>query len=300
MKSIKPLSIQPIPYQGSKRLLAPRICQLIPDGVETLYEPFAGSAAITIYAATYGQAERFVIGDSFGVLIDLWEMIIERPTELSKRYSEVWHAQLDNPRHFNEVRAAYNDKADPIQLLYLVARCVKNAVRFSKHGHFTQSADKRRTGMKPDKLTRTVHAVSRLLKGRVKLYKGDFDACIRDARPSDFIYMDPPYQGTSYGPDQRYAAQLECETLIEALHRLGKRSVPYILSYDGRTGYKTYGDPLPNSVKAHLLEISAGRSSQATLNGSAAETVESLYVSHGLELFDMDVPQHPQQEHLFA
>ena len=300
MKSIKPLSIQPIPYQGSKRSLAPRICQLIPQGVETFYEPFAGSAAITIYAATHGQAERFVIGDSFGVLIDLWELIIDKPTELSERYSEVWHAQLDNPHHFNEVRAAYNEEADPVQLLYLVARCVKNAVRFNKQGHFTQSADKRRTGMKPDKVTRTVHAVSKLLKGRVELYRGDFEACISDAHPSDFIYMDPPYQGTSYGPDKRYAAQLERETLIEALHRLDARNVPYVLSYDGRTGDKTYGEPLPSTIDAHLLEIPAGRSSQATLNGSAAETVESLYVSRDLEVFDMRIPQRPQQERLFA
>jgi len=297
---MKPLSIQPIPYQGSKRSLAPRICQLIPKGVQTLYEPFAGSAAITIYAATHGQAERFVIGDSFGVLIDLWEMIIERPTELSERYSEVWQEQFDNPYHFNEVRAAYNDEADPVQLLYLVARCVKNAVRFNKRGHFTQSADKRRTGMKPDKVTRTVHAVSKLLKGRVELYRGDFESCISNAQSSDFIYMDPPYQGTSYGPDKRYAAQLERETLIEALHRLDTRHIPYVLSYDGRTGDKTYGEPLPSTVNAHLLEIPAGRSSQATLNGSAAETVESLYVSRDLEVFDMGIPQHPEQERLFA
>ncbi|MCC5968258.1 MAG: DNA adenine methylase [Wenzhouxiangella sp.] len=297
---MNPLSIQPIPYQGSKRSLAPRICQLIPKGIETFYEPFAGSAAITIYAATHNQAEKFVIGDSFGILVDLWEMIIERPGELSERYSEIWQAQHGNPHHFNEVRSAYNNQADPVQLLYLVARCVKNAVRFNKHGHFTQSADKRRTGMKPDKVERTVHTVSKLLKGRVELYKGDFEACINNARPSDFIYMDPPYQGTSSGPDKRYAAQLERDTLIEALHRLDTRNVPYVLSYDGRTGDKVYGDPLPKSVNAHLLEIPAGRSSQATLNGGDALTVESLYVSHGLEIFDMTVPREEQQIRLFA
>lgn len=300
MTHMKPLSIQPIPYQGSKRSLAPRICQLIPDGIGTLYEPFAGSAAITIYAATQGKAENFVIGDSFGVLIDLWEMIIDSPTELSERYSELWHGQLNNPHHFNEVRASYNQEADPVQLLYLVARCVKNAVRFNKHGHFTQSADKRRTGMKPDKVTRTVHAVSKLLQGRVQLYKGDFTACVRDALPSDFVYMDPPYQGTSVGPDKRYAAQLGRDTLIDALHDLDSRGVPYVLSYDGRTGDKVYGDPLPESVKATMLEITAGRSSQATLNGSDATTVESLYVSQGLALFDMNIPAREESKRLFA
>lgn len=298
---MKPLLIQPIPYQGSKRSLASRICQLVPKGVGTLYEPFAGSAATTIYAATHDLAEDFVIGDSFAVLVDLWKMIIECPTELSEQYSEIWHQQFETgAHHFNDIRASYNENADPVQLLYLVARCVKNAVRFNKHGHFTQSADKRRTGMKPDRVTRTVHAVSKLLKGRVQLFKGDFEACISEAQPTDFVYMDPPYQGTTYGPDKRYASQLCRDTLIEALHGLDARSVPYVLSYDGRTGDKTYGDPLPDSVKAHMLEICAGRSSQATLNGSAAVTVESLYVSHGLELFDMDIPAQQEQKRLFA
>jgi len=136
--------------------------------------------------------------------------------------------------------------------------------------------------MKPDRLMRTTHAVSNLLKGRVRLFRGDFKACIRDATPDDLVYMDPPYQGTSHGPDKRYAAQIERETLIEALHDLDGRGVPYMLSYDGRTGDKTYGDPLPTSVRAHRMEVDAGRSSQATLNGKDSMTIESLYVSYGL------------------
>lgn len=300
MKNMKPLSIQPIPYQGSKRSLAPRICQLIPEGIQTLYEPFAGSAAITIYAASHDLAEEFVIGDSFAVLMDLWSLIIESPTELAERYSEIWHGQFDDEHHFNEVRAAYNETPDPAQLLYLVARCVKNAVRFNKHGHFTQSADKRRRGMKPDRVTRTVHAVSKLLKGRTRLFIGDFSECAKPARQGDLIYMDPPYQGTTYGPDKRYAFQLCRNKLIETLHDFDDRKVPYVLSYDGRTGEKTYGEPLPDSVQAHLLEISAGRSSQATLMGRDDVTVESLYVSHGLDLADMHEEKEVEQERLFA
>ena len=36
-----------IPYQGSKRLLGPMIASLFDADDETLYEPFAGSAAIS-------------------------------------------------------------------------------------------------------------------------------------------------------------------------------------------------------------------------------------------------------------
>lgn len=244
-----------------------------------------------MFAATHNLAEEFVIGDSFPVLVDLWEMIIERPAELSEKYSQIWHEQFEGgTHHFNDVRASFNESADPVQFLYLVARCVKNAVRFNKHGHFTQSVDKRRTGMKPERVTRIAKKVSELLQGRTRLFRGDFAGCIAPAKSADFVYLDPPYQGTTYGRDKRYASQLEREDLIAVLSDLDRRSVSYVLSYDGRMGEKTYGDPLPATIMANRLEINAGRSSQATLSGGDAITVESLYVSHGLKLFEMGSP----------
>lgn len=297
-----PLSIQPIPYQGSKRALAPRICSLFPQNVETLYEPFAGSAAITLYAATHGLADRFVIGDSYAPLIDLWELIINDPEKLSDRYSSVWSAQFDiGIDHFNQVRSEFNQSKDPVLLLYLVARCVKNAVRFNRHGNFTQSVDKRRTGMQPDRVTRTVHAVSRLLKGKVTLFKGDFKECCTNATLGDLIYMDPPYQGTTYGRDKRYASGLDRETLFEALRDFDVRAVPYVLSYDGQHGDKTYGEPLPSYVMADHLSIHAGRSSQATLSGRSDTTIESVYVSRSLKASEANIfHARPAQEDLFA
>ncbi len=298
----KPLSLQPLPYQGSKRALAPRICSLFPNAVQTLYEPFAGSAAVTLYAAKHGLAERFVIGDISAPLIALWRLIIEEPGELSDRYSELWHAQFNvGAGHFNEVRAAFNENNDPVMFLYLVARCVKNAVRFNKNGHFTQSADKRRTGMQPDRVTRTVHAVSKLLKGRVLLFQGDFRDCVTSATSLDLIYMDPPYQGTTYGTDKRYAAGLERERLIDGLHHFNAQHIPYILSYDGQTGEKTYGEPLPASINADHLALHAGRSSQSTISGGTAETIESLYASRMLRSEKIDIYRpHSVQKTLFA
>lgn len=296
-----PLSIQPIPYQGSKRALAPRICSLFPERMTTLYEPFAGSAAVTLFAATHELADSFVIGDTYEPLVNLWALIIENPSELAERYSAVWHGQFDAPTHFNDRRTEFNETRDPVLLLYLVARCVKNAVRFNRHGHFTQSADKRRTGMKPDRVTRTAHAVSRLLKGRTSLFHGDFRDCAKAAGTGDLVYMDPPYQGTTYGSDKRYAAGLERERLIEALYDFDARSVPYILSYDGQMGEKTYGDPLPDTIDADHLAIHAGRSSQATISGRDDETIESLYVSRSLNAGDANIYKPREiQERLFA
>lgn len=302
---MQPLKLQPIPYQGSKRQLAPRISVLFPNQVDTLYEPFAGSAAVTLFAANHKLARHFVIGDVFPELVDLWGLIIDAPNQVAGRYRAIWEAQFkDGITHFNMMRSEYNANKDPVILLYLIARCVKNAVRFNRHGSFTQSADKRRTGVHPDKLENTIRTVSSLLKGRTTLFRGDFKDCIVNARPSDLVYMDPPYQGTTYGTDKRYVAQLEREHLIESLEWLNLHRVPFILSYDGTTGDKVYADPLPASLGAVHLQIHAGRSSQATLAGRKEDTIESLYVSGLLADSHDNLPDYSQpvrlQERLFA
>jgi DNA adenine methylase len=280
---MKPLSLQPIPYQGSKRALAPRICAHFPRGIRTLYEPFAGSAAVTLYAAQYGLAEHFVIGEVCPALAALWRLIIEEPAHIAAGYRALWEEQFAfGPGHFNAVRDRYNAERDAASLLYLIARCVKNAVRFSQTGDFTQSADKRRNGKHPDRFAAAAQRASELLKGKIHVYCGDFAACIAAAGSGDLVYLDPPYQGTTYGADKRYAAQLPRERLVACLADLNRKGVAFILSYDGTTGSKVHGVPLPESLKLSRFPVGGGRSTQATLLGRNERTSESLYLCEGL------------------
>jgi len=269
----------PLPYQGSKRKLAPMIGRYLPKGVSTWYEPFAGSIAMTIYAASRGVADNYVISDSLVSISTLWEKIIETPKTVAEQYSDIWHGQTEGDfEYFNGVRKRYNEHRDPVDLLYLTCRCVKNAVRFNKNGDFTQSADKRRRGMRPEKMASAVSQVSALLKGRTEVRHGDWVEATEDAAERDYVYLDPPYLGTSEGRDKRYANQLSREALITGLEKLIHRNVPFSLSYDGMTGGKEYGPPLPSSLGMSRLLLHAGISSQATLVGRREETVESLYI----------------------
>lgn len=273
----------PIPYQGSKRSLAPMIGRYIPRGVATFYEPFAGSAAMTIFAAHHRLAERFVVADSLEPMVDLLRSIVEEPDRTAARYREVWEGQRPGELgYFNAVRDRYNSGRDPVDLLYLICRCVKNAIRFNGGGRFTQSVDKRRLGMQPDKMRGAITGVSAILRGRTEFRVGDWKETAADAGPGDFVYMDPPYLGTSIGRDKRYHQQLTQEQLCEGLEGLIARGVPFALSYDGMTGGREYGPPLPDSLGLTRLLLHAGKSSQATLSGRDEETVESLYVTPGL------------------
>ena len=63
------------------------------------------------------------------------------------------------------------------------------------------------------------------------------------------------------------------------METLNARDISYLVSYDGRTGDKVHGRRLPNTLQLHLVELEAGRSSQATLLGRDEITIESLYLS---------------------
>jgi DNA adenine methylase len=289
----------PIPYQGSKRKLAGRILLAARSRrFETLYEPFAGSAAFTLATSSMGRADRFVLGDSLDPLIAIWDKVVAEPAQLTHQYEEIWRAQLTEGgrEHFNRVRSEFNAEPDAARLLYLLVRCVKNAPRFSRVG-FSQSADHRRKGMNPQKMGRQIAGAHVLLTGRTTTFAGDAEECLRNAGPRDLVYMDPPWQGTTEGPDKRYHQGFERARLEALLDDLNRRDVPWLLSYDGRSGERTYGEPLPDHLWGDRHDLHAGRSSQSTLAGRAEETVESLYVSAGLstapESDPMPSPFHP-------
>lgn len=251
--------------------------------IETLYEPFVGSGAITLANAVEGRANRYVIGDKLDSLAELWKMIVNTPDTLAEEYSILWNEQLSDPaEYFNKVRSQFNSTKSPSKLLYLIARCVKNAIRFNNTGDFNQGADHRRLGLKPEKVYREAKLISNLLKERVEIFSGDFRNVISTATKNDLIYMDPPYQGTSGKKDPRYAFLLELNELIEELKKLNAREIPYILSFDGACGAKTYGTELPSFLNLEKVSLNAGRSSQAILLGRDDVTIESLYISPAL------------------
>ena len=274
---------QPFPYQGSKRNLAPAILRYFPEGVTTLIEPFAGSAAITLSAAAQRLAQGFVINDANEPLIELWQAIINSPEKLARQYESLWRAQHEDRRRFyDEVRDEFNRTGKPDRLLYLLARCVKAAVRYNADGRFNQSPDNRRLGMAPETMRENILGASHLLRGRTKCASVDYKEVVAQADTNDLVYMDPPYQGVCGQRDPRYLKAVLFDEFVDVLESLSARDISYLVSYDGRTGERVHGRLLPPRLDLHLVELNAGRSSQATLLGREEVTVESLYLSPAL------------------
>lgn len=266
-----------IPYQGSKRALAPVLLALLRERlagrpVRRLYEPFAGSAALSLAAAHQRVAQAHIVADAYPPLMALWRRVVSEPQALASDYAELWR-QCD----YHAVRAAFNREPRPAALLYLLTRCVKAAVRFNRQGEFNQAPDRRRRGTQPERMQRQIHAAAALLQARCELRLGDALATTGDAGPGDVCYLDPPWHGTSVGRDSRYASGYSAAALEQLVAQLHGRGVLVLLSYDGERAGRDFARPLPDSLER--IRLPAQRSAQATLLGREEWTAESLYVT---------------------
>jgi DNA adenine methylase len=284
---------QPFQYQGSKRVLAPLILRYLPENMTRLVEPFCGSAAVSIAAAARGRAKEFWLNDFNKSLAELLALMINSPRELAKSYADLWRADHEDAlEHYYQVRESFNRSHDARLLLYLLARCVKGAVRYNGEGLFNQSPDKRRLGTRPETMKENIAAISALLRGRSIVTSQSYEDVLANVRPDDVVYMDPPYQGVCGERDSRYFAGISFDDFAAELETLNHKYIRYLVSYDGRSGNRIYGKPLPAKLNLTLVEIEAGRSSQATLLGRSEMTVESLYLSPALadEIIESNIP----------
>ena len=285
-----------VQYQGSKRKLAAQILEYMPRKFNRLLEPFSGMAAISIAAAYEQRAKSYHINDINEPLIKILEAAVNAPESLIHAYRDLWNEQFtfseSHLEHYYEVRNRFNaGDASAVNMLYLLARCVKGSVRYSSEGKFNQSPDKRRHGTNPDNLQKNVLSISHLLKGRTVFTAQDYREILAEAKRGDIVYMDPPYQGVSNVRDNRYLSGLDFNEFAVALNDLNKRGIDFLISYDGLRGTKQYGNDLPKELECKKVLLDAGLSSQATLLGRREVTYEALYISKGLSRRVIDFPE---------
>jgi len=173
----------PIPYQGSKRNIAEHILRLFPGHVDTLIEPFAGSAAVSIATAYKNKASKFIINDINKPLANLLDEIINNPQKISDNYERLWHEQAGKEKEYYKfIREEFNKTNKPEYLLYLLARCVKGAIRYNTIGEFNQSPDNRRKGRSPDRMRDDIFRVSKLLKGKTIVSSVDYKEILKNTK----------------------------------------------------------------------------------------------------------------------
>src|SRR5207253_1559566 len=122
--------------------------------------------------------------------------------------------------YYDVVRDRFNATHAPDCFLYLLARCVKAAIRYNSDGKFNNSPDNRRKGAAPDEMRDRIIGASALLKDRTEVSSVDYTRVLAGCTRDDLIYMDPPYQGVCGNRDNRYAPKFTHDEFCDILAEL--------------------------------------------------------------------------------
>ena len=271
---------EPAPFlkwAGGKRQLLEQFERYFPaPGTYGVYhEPFLGGGAVFFHLLP----ARAVLSDLNPELVEAYQVVRDDVEGVIRRL----RGFRNEEEFYYEVRGRDPQALTPpervARMLYLNRTCFNGLYRLNSSGRFNVPFGRYRLPRICQ--TASLRAASRALAG-VELRVQPFEAVLDSAQPGDLVYLDPPYQGVSDSANHRYCQGIQRDDFVYALDDLNRRGIPYLVSYDGRTGDKVHGQALPDELNLLRLELPVGRSSQATLLGKDEATVESLYLSEQL------------------
>ena len=189
-----------VKWAGGKRNLIPAIARRFPDRVENYWEPFVGGGAV--YFAFAKRIGRAVLSDTNEDLVTTYQVVKTQIDALIKRLKEHEAAHrrrngkryTDGNTYYQRVRA--DDPADPVEIaarfIYLNRTCYNGLYRVNKAGRFNVPEGSYEN---PEicNAARLRRASAALASADIRL--GDFQQIVQPAA-GDFVYCDPPYDGT--------------------------------------------------------------------------------------------------------
>jgi len=176
-------------WAGGKRQLLPKILPLIPDDIETYWEPFFGAGAVHFALQAKGYFKNAIVIDINIDLNYVFSVVQSRPHTLIKFLSEYKNTEEE----YYRIRAwEPEDTVDrAARMIYLNRLCFNGLYRVNKSGKFNVPYGKYKnpTICNVEKILATHEA----LKNTMLLY-GDFEEYKSFiVTKKDFFYFDPPY-----------------------------------------------------------------------------------------------------------
>lgn len=218
-------------YPGSKRRMLDFLFEHLPSRSEIsgrFIEPFVGGGAVFFSV----KPRTAVLGDLNSELIDLYEGIRQSPKQVWRLY----RSYPSTKAAYKQIRRIDTEKLTIAQRaarsLYLNRTCFKGMWRHNQRGQFNigYGGQDRRWAIERKDLI----SVSKLLR-RAALACRDFEELIAEARPSDYLFMDPPYRpgereqlNAHYGGRQFLFA--DHMRLARSLQQASKKGIPWGLT----------------------------------------------------------------------
>lgn len=192
--------VQPfLKWAGGKRQLLLEIRKYLPKNINTYYEPFVGGGAVLFDL----QHNKAVINDINKELINVYLVVKENIDELIVELKK--YENGNNKEYFYKIRDLDRNKEKFEQMssvekaartIYLNKTCYNGLFRVNSQGQFNVPFGKyKNPQIVNEKVLRAVH--SYLSSSDIKILNVDFTEAVVDAKISDFVYFDPPYDPIS-------------------------------------------------------------------------------------------------------
>lgn len=205
-----------VKWVGGKRGILDELIENMPEAFNDYYEPFCGGAAL--FLALFPQeGHTAYISDVNGDLINLYSVVQEHPKELMAMLDDM--AEKHNEQYYYEVRSQHDledDVARAARFLFINKTGFNGLIRYNAKGQINTP-----WGHKKNPVTLYVEediviAAEAFCGAEVRCM--DYDEC--EPKTGDFVYLDPPYDGTyagynrnGFGEDAQYALAAWCKGL---------------------------------------------------------------------------------------
>jgi DNA adenine methylase len=221
-------------WVGGKGKLRHALNALMPSGVELMrhVEPFVGGGALFF---TRGP-QRALLCDINHDLISTYEAVRAEPAAVLNHLMRL--SKLHNEDCYYDVRERYNERRQKsqaeraAQFIYLNKTCFNGLYRVNRKGQFNVPMGRYTNPNIAD--ADTLFAASTALK-HAELRCAPFETLLSEARPGDFIYLDPPYEPvsrtanfTAYAQDG--FSQADQTRLRDVYRELDRRGAKLMLS----------------------------------------------------------------------
>lgn len=184
-------------WAGGKSQLLAQFEDLYPaPPVPRFLEPFIGSGAVFFDVRTVLSPKRAILSDTNTELVNVWKALqgdVEAVIEVLER-----HKRLHAERHYYAVRAQLVADLDEVEraarFIYLNKTCFNGLYRVNSKGQFNVPLG--RYVNPPILDAPNLRAVHDALHGAT-IKTAHFRQTLKDAKPGDFVYFDPPYDPVS-------------------------------------------------------------------------------------------------------
>ena len=224
------------------------------------------------------KVQKYVCSDLNKDLIDLWNLILTNPKEVSETYEQMWlelNQDDDKERkkqYFYKIRKRFNEHKNPTDFMFIMRTTANGMPRYNQSGEFNNSFHVTRNGINPKTLNEIIFDWSRLLnENKVQFLHQSYENIKTKIR--DVMYLDPPYANTK----GMYYGTIDYDKLWNWLR--GQEGM-YLLSFDGSTSSENMTQNIPKDIyDTHEYLYSGNSSFRRVVGKSNKEYVnESLYI----------------------